>query len=260
MTKYIYLIIAHFVFNISFSQVNTCGQIEYTLTKNIAYEYTEYYKMIFNDSISYSEEIEISKVKSKLVKDVDDEMLTNKIISGRKNETPAFYYKNKNEFYFSEIWDDEVLIVKENKFNWDWKLHTETKKIGDFTSQKATIKFRGRNYTAWFTNDIPVRYGPWKFQGLSGLILEVYDDDYFLHITTTSINIRDSNNCTVKFNQKKLENSISVKEYLKKQIELTKAKFAKISSKLPQGSKPLILDENCEGCNSSKIEIFENEE
>lgn len=237
-----------------FSQNKICGQIEYTLTKNIQYEYKEYYKLTFNDSISYSEEIGIKKEKSKLVKEVENEMLTNNVINGRKNETPAFYY-NKSEFYFSEIWDNEIIIVKENAFDWKWKLHKETKKIGKFSCQKATIKFRGRNYTAWFSNQIPVRYGPWKFQGLSGLILEVYDDDYFLHITTTNININNTE-CLIEFDKTKLKNALSIEEYLKKQIELTKEKFARISSKLPKGSKPLILDESCESCNSVKIEIF----
>ena len=89
-----------------------------------------------------------------------------------------------SRFYFSEVWEKTSIIVKEDDFSWNWKLNNDTKKIGNFNCQKATIKFRGRNYTAWFTNEIPVRYGPWKFQGLSGLILEVYDDDFFLHIIT----------------------------------------------------------------------------
>jgi GLPGLI family protein len=233
-----------------------CGAVEYTIAKNIAYDYKEDYRLIFNDSISYAEEININKSRAKLVKDNSDGMLTNKIINGRKNETPAFYYKNKDDFYFSEIWDNNVIIIKEDKFNWNWELHTETKKIGNFNCQKATITFRGRNYTAWFTNEIPVRYGPWKFQGLSGLILEVYDDDYFLHITTTTININDQNKCSIKFDIGQLENALNIKEYQKKRIELTKEKFARISSKLPKGSTPLILDDECDSCNSNRIEIF----
>jgi GLPGLI family protein len=58
----------------------------------------------------------------------------------------------------------------------DWKLQPETKVIADLSCQKASASYKGRNYTAWFTNKIPYRTGPWKFSGLPGLILEVYDE------------------------------------------------------------------------------------
>lgn len=57
-----------------------------------------------------------------------------------------------------------------------WKVSNETKTILSYACQKATLNFRGRNYTAWFTTDIPVNDGPWKFSGLPGLILNVEDD------------------------------------------------------------------------------------
>ena len=58
-----------------------------------------------------------------------------------------------------------------------WVLHNETQKICGYLCQKATCRFRGRNFVAWFTPDIPVSNGPWKFGGLPGLILKVYDND-----------------------------------------------------------------------------------
>jgi len=57
-----------------------------------------------------------------------------------------------------------------------WNLHSETKKVTDYTLQKATAKFGGRNWTAWFTKDIPVSEGPYKFRGLPGLIFQINDD------------------------------------------------------------------------------------
>lgn len=58
-----------------------------------------------------------------------------------------------------------------------WKIENETKEIGKFKCTKATCSFRGRDYTAWFATSIPLPYGPWKLQGLPGLILEAYDAD-----------------------------------------------------------------------------------
>ena len=41
--------------------------------------------------------------------------------------------------------------------------------------QKATCRFRGRDFVAWFAIDVPIKGGPWKFGGLPGCILKVYD-------------------------------------------------------------------------------------
>jgi GLPGLI family protein len=58
-----------------------------------------------------------------------------------------------------------------------WELHDDTLNILGYICQKATCRFRGRDYTAWFSLDIPISNGPWKFGGLPGLILKTYDID-----------------------------------------------------------------------------------
>lgn len=57
-----------------------------------------------------------------------------------------------------------------------WIILPETKSIAGFKAQKATARFRGRNWTAWFTNDIQIPDGPYKFRGLPGLILHIADE------------------------------------------------------------------------------------
>lgn len=58
-----------------------------------------------------------------------------------------------------------------------WTLTDETQTILGHKCQKATCRFRGRDFVAWFAADIPVKGGPWKFGGLPGCILKVYDKD-----------------------------------------------------------------------------------
>jgi GLPGLI family protein len=59
----------------------------------------------------------------------------------------------------------------------EWLIQDDTLTIANYLNQKATCNYRGRNYTAWFAPDIPISNGPWKFGGLPGLIMKVYDDD-----------------------------------------------------------------------------------
>ena len=84
-----------------------------------------------------------------------------------------YYFDRKRKTLYSR--DLGFDYVKDNTINIKWQLTTESKKIGVYTVQKATAAFRGRNYTAWFTTQIPLPYGPWKLSGLPGLILEAYD-------------------------------------------------------------------------------------
>ncbi|MDR1581955.1 MAG: GLPGLI family protein [Prevotellaceae bacterium] len=60
-----------------------------------------------------------------------------------------------------------------------WNLLDDTLTIIGYLCQKATCLFRGRDYIAWFTTEIPISNGPWKFGGLPGLILKIYDTDNF---------------------------------------------------------------------------------
>jgi GLPGLI family protein len=47
--------------------------------------------------------------------------------------------------------------------------------INGYKSQKAKTSYGGRNYEAWFTTQIPIPDGPYKFCGLPGLIIKISD-------------------------------------------------------------------------------------
>jgi GLPGLI family protein len=56
-----------------------------------------------------------------------------------------------------------------------WELGDEQQTICGYQCQKATCHWRGRDFAAWFTPKIPIKSGPWKFGGLPGLIMKVFD-------------------------------------------------------------------------------------
>ena len=60
--------------------------------------------------------------------------------------------------------------------NFSWKVILENRKIGDFDCQRAELDYGGRKWIAWFTTDIPFQDGPYVFQGLPGLIVEIKDE------------------------------------------------------------------------------------
>lgn len=79
--------------------------------------------------------------------------------------------------------DKKGLMLKTNN-NFDWKISTETKQIGEFTCHKATgnietsyreegiVKVKKTPVIAWFCPDIPVPFGPIYSRNLPGLVFE----------------------------------------------------------------------------------------
>lgn len=58
----------------------------------------------------------------------------------------------------------------------NWVIDSQTEDVLGYVCQKATAHFRGRFWSVWFAPEIPVRVGPWKFNGLPGAILKVVDN------------------------------------------------------------------------------------
>ncbi|MDO5665913.1 MAG: GLPGLI family protein, partial [Bacteroidia bacterium] len=101
----------------------------------------------------------------------------------------AYVYKNfpygkmtvTNGFASQDyLYEDELNVQQ-------WSIKDSTKTILNYPCQMATSNFRGRQWTAWFAPDIPVSDGPWKFGGLPGLILEVYDRGSQYHFTAIGL-------------------------------------------------------------------------
>ena len=57
-----------------------------------------------------------------------------------------------------------------------WKFESGNAVFCGYNCKKAAVTLYGRNYTAWYTHEIPISDGPWKFWGLPGLILKITDD------------------------------------------------------------------------------------
>lgn len=81
--------------------------------------------------------------------------------------------KDKMTFIQTIFKDDFKYETDKDLF--EWEIHPETKEYKDLKVQKATTNFAGRSYTAWFATEIPFSDGPYKFNGLPGLIVKIND-------------------------------------------------------------------------------------
>lgn len=89
------------------------------------------------------------------------------LLSAREKQTTVIY---------RTIVNGPQYIYTEPTENIQWTVGEEAKELLGYSCRKATASFRGRNYIAWFTMEIPSPYGPYKFCGLPGLILSIEDD------------------------------------------------------------------------------------
>ena len=71
---------------------------------------------------------------------------------------------------------DKSFVLKEKTGTIKWQLKPENRKIGGFNCQKAVGDFGGRTYTVWFSTEIPINVGPWKLDGLPGVLVAGKED------------------------------------------------------------------------------------
>ena len=82
-------------------------------------------------------------------------------------------YPDYKTYIHKKLVMDAYKVSEDRKIN--WKILSEKEKIGEWNAQKAEADFAGRHWTAWFSTDIPIQDGPYKFQGLPGLIVKIED-------------------------------------------------------------------------------------
>lgn len=132
--------------------------------------------------------------------------------------------KNRSESTYLFIKSLGVYMYKYNSElpKLDWRLSKEVKKINGMDCGVAYTNFAGRDYVAYYSKEISIQDGPYKFYGLPGLIVEIRDTD---------------NDYVFKMiGLKKYETySLNTEDY----EEITKEEYAKFIEKVKE--KPSIL-------------------
>jgi GLPGLI family protein len=209
------------------------GEIEYIMYVKFKNPDPYLAKLIFNTSNAVYDykgstkgENTIDKGNNKMtyIKDTTSYKL---LLSKKSN---MLYEKSKRGYYVYEK-------IPELK----WILLKETKVFKEIKCSKAFTWFRGRKYYAWYASSISSSFGPWKLNGLPGLILEAYDESENVYFKFKSLKIPmevSVNFINPDLKRKKL--SIAIKERdkrVKKALEAIRSRDVRkgITSKISGG-------------------------
>lgn len=114
------------------------------------------------------------------------------IVGNSKNKIRYQIFSSKKDTLKNlDYIEDRQILYFENHPQILWKISDETKIISDYKCNKAITTFRGRKYTAWFSAELSINTGPWKFSGLPGLIFEIYDDSKAFSWNISKIIVND---------------------------------------------------------------------
>lgn len=119
-----------------------------------------------NESISYIDEGMVNEsIKSNYLYPVALAMAGNGIFYTNISE--------KNKLNQLDIMGESFLISDD--FNSNWDITNETKTIGKYKCIKAisTCESCNKADEVWFTNQIPIKFGPLGYNGLPGLVIQV---------------------------------------------------------------------------------------
>ena len=88
-----------------------------------------------------------------------------------------YVFANEQKYFYKETVQMQDFIIEEPLAELKWKIANDTLSIYGIPCKKATANLEGKNWIAWFAPNLPFSSGPYKFNNLPGLIIEVYSED-----------------------------------------------------------------------------------
>ena len=99
-------------------------------------------------------------------------------------------YPQQGKTAFLDFFAADRYLCIEPIENIDWQLTDSIDTICGYPCHQAMAKFKGRTWTAWYAEDIPLDNAPWKLGGLPGLILKAYDSENDYSFTAVGLTNR----------------------------------------------------------------------
>lgn|SRR5690554_933449 len=158
---------------------------------------------------------------------------------------PSTYFNNSQNLFSSlesKIYEKGQIVIKDTLPNINWRIIDETKNILGYKCQKATGTYKCREYTVWFTNEIPLSIGPWHLNGLPGAILEATENSNYLKFEAVKVSeIVDYKKMKEKIKNQSNYETIDYQDYVHKldeySVESSKQLIKNISETEIEGAK-----------------------
>ena len=156
----------------------------------------------------------------------------------------CFNYLNsiENELISKEVISfEEFHYVEQEIPKIDWKITTLKRDIAGYECTLAEGVYGDRKYNAWFTESIPTKFGPWKLQGLPGLILRVADEAKEFSFSLTGIKKCSEPEITIT---DEIEKLVTLEHYYQRKVDYPFDYVRKVMAKAEKGSSLKITNVN----------------
>ncbi len=193
------------IFSILFVFTSVVYSQKYTITPTLKLEYFSVYQTDSTDVQSLENEtfyllFDENKqqyvfipqgmfYKDSIIQHGDPMLLLSNLSKARHNIKYAVFVdlKNKNTIIKGDISLKEGVYYQEKMPELNWKISDSIRIKGSVVVKKAEADFGGRQWIAWFAPSISYPIGPYKFQGLPGVIVELYDNSGHYRFELTKI-------------------------------------------------------------------------
>lgn len=152
------------------------------------------------------------------------------------------FKENKILYPAIRVFDSKKEIISDSLNNIKWKIMANipaTKYLGRKVKM-AKCRFRNRNYTAYYCPDIPISDGPFKFNGLPGVILKIATDDNMFSFSATKIEFVEYPE--IKIANKYFSNQIQFWTYVKLAKKEMAENYKQFLSTLPPDQRNIKFD------------------
>ncbi len=162
---------------------------------------TEVFRMIFNKNKSIFYGISNDSTKYEYKKFIENVKKIGAVRLVKMDDNTYDYsfnemlYKDyfKDTLFLNDLIMNKMICIGEKINKIEWTIDSDIKKvILGKNCISAKTDFRGREYTAFFTTEIEgISTGPWKFDGLPGVILSVKSEDGYVSFEALKLSIQN---------------------------------------------------------------------